>query len=218
MSSRFDGNEKLVRSFNSVLEWIWRRPWSSLTAAGGVLVILFELARLAQGQVYEKSLGGIDRTTLIELALLGLWGIVRLRQRTDLQAISFTLVSGLSFIFGYEALYKWSFYLAPFRLEMPSAELRLLVIQIGITLAILTGFAVGIFRLTGWTAAWAVLFALMWVVWLAVGFPQITGKVVWPALLPVNFEYWQIYLINRLTKAAWWLGYMSMFPPAKPVQ
>ncbi|HEY5903580.1 MAG TPA: hypothetical protein VIU39_13580, partial [Anaerolineales bacterium] len=138
-----------MRSFNSVLEWIWRRPLSSLTAAGGVLVILFELARLAQGQVYEKSLGGIDRTTLIELALLGLWGIVRLRQRTDLQAISFTLVSGLSFIFGYEALYKWSFYMAPFRLEVPSAELRLLVIQVGITLTILTGFAVGIFRLTG---------------------------------------------------------------------
>jgi hypothetical protein len=201
-----------------MLQWIWRRPLSSLTAAAAVLVILLELAKVSQGQLYEKSLGGIDRTTLTELAMLGLWGIVRLRQQTDLQAVSFTLVSGLSFIFGYEALYKWSFYMAPFRLEIPPAELRLLVIQIGITLAILTGFAVGIFRLTGWTAAWAVLFALMWVVWIAVGFPQISGKVVWPALLPVTLAYWQIYLINRLTKTALWLGYLSIFPPAKPAQ
>jgi lipoprotein signal peptidase len=90
--------------------------------------------------------------------------------------VSFTLVAGLSFIFIYEAIYKWSFYLAPFRMHMPPAEFREFVIQSGIAATILTGFAVGFFKLKKWTFIWLGLFVILYVFWLLIGLPQITGE------------------------------------------
>lgn len=175
-------------------------------------MIAYEIAQISRGELYEKPLGGIDRTTLIELAILALWGVLALRARSDLEAVSFTLVSGLSFIFVYEAVYKWSFYLSPFRLDMPSSELRQLVIQLGTGLTVLTGFATRLFRLTRWTIVWAGAFVLLWILWLLAGFPQITGKVVWPASLPIPLSLSEIYLINRFTKGVLWLAYLTLFP------
>jgi hypothetical protein len=198
--------------FRPIFQTILRRPLSALASLLFVLLILYEIGQILQGQLYMETLGYIDGTTVIELGLLGLWGIYSLRARTDLQAVAFTLVNALSFIFSYEALYKWSFYLAPFHLHMPPAEFRQMVIQIGIALSVTTGFAVGFFALRKGTFLWLGLFGLLWIIWLLGGYPQITGEVYWPRVIPVTFAHNMVYAINRATKLALWLAYLTLFP------
>src|SRR5574340_298128 len=121
----------------SLREWIMKRPVSLMAGLLAAGLIIYEAIQLLQGQRYMEALGYIDGTTVIELAILGLYGLYHMRHRTDLQAVAFTLVTALSFIFSYEALYKWSFYMQPFRLEMPPIEFRQMVIQVGIALGVM---------------------------------------------------------------------------------
>src|SRR5436190_18721196 len=123
------------------IQIILKRPLNLIAAILAVLLIIYEVIQIVSGHLYQGALNGMDGTTLVELGILTLLGVFTLRDQTDLHAVSFTLVAGLSFIFMYEAIYKWSFYLAPFRLHMPPAEFREFVIQVGIAAAILSGFA-----------------------------------------------------------------------------
>ncbi|MGE5250035.1 MAG: hypothetical protein ACM3QS_07440 [Bacteroidota bacterium] len=198
---------------NAGLKVIARRPLSAMAGGLAVLLIIFEVVQIAAGELYQKRLGGIDGTTLIELGVLTLYGIYSLRGRTDLQSVSFTLVNGLSFIFAYEALYKWSFYLTPFRLDMPPAEVRQFVIQAGTALTVLTGFADRLFTIKRWTLAGLLLFIILWAAWLVIGFPQLTGKMVWPQVVPLELAEGPVYLLNRATKLVLWFTYLTLFPP-----
>ena len=129
-----------------------------LAAIFAALLITYELIQIASGHLYQKALDKMDGTTLVELGILTLLGVYTLRNQTDFQAVAFTLVAGLSFIFIYEAIYKWSFYLAPFHLHMPPTEFRECLIQVGIAATVLTGFADGFFTLKEWTLIWLGLF------------------------------------------------------------
>jgi len=178
-------------------------------------LIIYEVIQIANGHIYQKALDKMDGTTLVELGILTLLGVYTLREQTDLQAMSFTLVAGLSFIFIYEAIYKWSFYLAPFHLPLPPTEFRELVIQLGIAATILTGFANGFFRLKKWTLIWLGLFIVLYVFWMLVGFPQITGESYYRQVIPINFNRDMTYVINRGTKFMMYLAYLSLLPPLK---
>ena len=193
-------------------QWILKRPLSLIAAILAVLLIIYELIQIAGGALYQSALNNMDGTTLVELGILMLLGVFTLRDQTDLQAVSFTLVAGLSFIFIYEAIYKWSFYLAPFRMDMPPAEFREFVIQCGIAVSILTGFAVGFFKLTKWTFIWLGLFVVLYVFWMLVGFPQITGGSFSPQVIPINFTHDITYVVNRSTKLLMFLAYLTLFP------
>ena len=180
-----------------------------------MLLIVYEVIQIASGHLYQKALDGMDGTTLVELGVLTLVGVYALRHQTDLQAVSFTLVAGLSFIFMYEAIYKWSFFLAPFRLPMPPAEFREFVIQVGIAATLLTGFANGFFTLKKWTFIWLGLFVVLWIFWLLVGFPQITGELMFPQIIHINFTHEMTYVLNRGTKAVMYLAYLTLLPPLR---
>jgi len=193
-------------------QWILKRPLSLIAAILAALLIIYELIQIASGALYQSALNNMDGTTLVELGILMLLGVFTLRDQTDLQAVSFTLVAGLSFIFIYEAIYKWSFYLAPFRMDMPPAEFREFVIQCGIAVSILTGFAVGFFKLTKWTFIWLGLFVVLYVFWMLVGFPQITGGSFSPQVIPINFTHDITYVVNRSTKLLMFLAYLTLFP------
>ena len=192
---------------------ILKRPLSVTAAILAVLLIIYEVIQIATGQLYEQALNKVDGTTLVQLGILVLWGVVALRDQTDLQAVSFTLVAGLSFIFIYEAIYKWSFYLTPFRLPMPPPEFREFLIQVGIAATILTGFADGFFRLKKWTFVWLGVFVMLWIFWLLVGYPQITGESFLPPVIHIDFTRDMTYILNRGTKLALFLAYLTLFPP-----
>jgi hypothetical protein len=194
------------------LRWILRRPLSFFTAVLSILIILYEVFQISSGNLYQEQLNDIDGTTLIMLGILMLWGVFTLRDRTDLHAASFTLVNALSFIFIYEAIYKWSFYLAPFGKPMPPPELRAFAIQIGTALTVLTGFAVRDFTIKKWTIIWLGIFVILWVFWLLVGFPQITGESFFPQVILINFTPQMTYLLNRVTKLAMFLTYLTIYP------
>jgi len=197
--------------FPSVL----KRPLSLIAAIFAVLLISYEVIQIASGHLYQKALDKMDGTTLVELGILTLLGVYTLREHSDLHAVSFTLVAGLSFIFIYEAIYKWSFYLAPFRMEMPPPELREFVIQASIAATILTGFADGFFTLKKWTFIWLGLFLAFYTFWLLVGFPQITDEVIFPQIVHVKFSHEMTYIINRGTKFMMYLAYLTLFPPLR---
>jgi hypothetical protein len=185
------------------------------TAILAVLLIIYEVIQIATGHLYQQALDKMDGTTLVQLGILALIGVYTLRDQTDLQAVSFTLVAGLSFIFIYEAIYKWSFYLTPFRLPMPPVELREFVIQMGIAATMLTGFAEGFFRLKRWTFVWLGIFVILWIFWLLVGYPQITGESFLPPVIHINFTHDMTYILNRGTKLVMYLAYLTLFPPLK---
>ena len=195
--------------------WIFTRPLSVLTIALAILIILYEVIQISSENLYQEQLNDIDGTTLIMLGILMLWGVFSLRDRTDLHAVSFTLVNALSFIFAYEAIYKWSFYLAPFVMPMPPPELRAFAIQTGTALTALTGFAVGDFTIKKWTLVWLGIFVILWVFWLLVGFPQITGESFFPQIIPINFTHKMTYILNRATKLAMFFAYLTLFPSLK---
>jgi type IV secretory pathway TrbD component len=196
---------------------LFRRPLSLLAGLLAIALIFYELRQIAGGQLYMQALGYIDGTTVIELCLLGLWGFYTLRDRTDLQAVSFTLVNSLSFIFSYEALYKWSFFLAPFHLDMPATEFRQMVIQIGIALTLLTGFAVHFFTLKKWTIPMIGLFIMLWAFWLLLGYPQLDGRLYLSPVLQIDLAPPLVYALNRATKFVLWLAYLTLFPvPGRP--
>ena len=197
------------------LQWILSRPLSLAAAIFAVLLIIYEVIQIASGNLYQGALNNMDGTTLVELGILTLLGVFTLRDQTDLQAVSFTLVAGLSFIFIYEAIYKWSFFLAPFRMQMPPPEFREFVIQTGIAATILTGFADRFFTLKKWTFIWLGLFIALYVFWLLVGFPQITGESFHPQVIRIDFTRDMTYVLNRATKLAMFLAYLTLFPPLK---
>lgn len=184
-----------------------------------MLLIIYEVIQIASGELYQKALNNMDGTTLIELAVLALLGVYTLRHRSDLHAVAFTLVAGISFIFIYEAIYKWSFFLAPFveYKDMPPHEVREFIIQSGIALTILTGFAVGDFRLTKWTFVWLGSFVLLYAFWLLVGFPQVLedNRLYFEPVLPIDFSTEVTYVINRGTKFFMYLAYLTLFPPLR---
>lgn len=200
---------------NINFQWLLKRPLSLIAAILAVLLIVYEVIQIASGHLYQEALNRMDGTTLVELGILTLLGVFTLRDQTDLQAVSFTLVAGLSFIFIYEAIYKWSFYLAPFRMAMPPPEFREFVIQSGIAATILTGFASGFFSLKKWTFIWLGVFVVLYVFWMLVGFPQITGGSFAPQVIPIDLTYDMNYILNRATKLAMFLAYLTIFPPLR---
>ncbi|HSB02889.1 MAG TPA: hypothetical protein VLE49_19730 [Anaerolineales bacterium] len=211
--------ETAVSSKRYDLQAILKRPLSLVAATLALLLIIYEGSQIAGGHIYQKALDKMDATTLVELGILTLLGVFALRDKTDLQAISFTLVAGLSFVFMYEAIYKWSFYLVPFRadIQMPPPELRELIIFVGIAATILTGFSNHFFTFKKWTFLFLGLFVALYAFWMLVGFPQITNESFYPQIIPINFTHEMTYAINRGTKFVMYLAYLTLFPPLRKI-
>ena len=133
-----------------------------------------------------------------------------MRRDTDLQAVSIALIGALSFVFSFEAIYKLSFY---FQMRMPPDEVREFIIQCGITLTALAGFAFEKFRLSRLNLICAGVFALGWAAWLLAGYPQLGGRSYYANVLGIVFTYQMTYALNRATKFALCLVYFFLYTP-----
>jgi hypothetical protein len=187
-----------------------RRPLSSATILLAAILIVYPLYQRRIGNVYIETFNYVDGTTLIMVGILLLRGIFNLWLDTDLQAVGIALIGALSFVFAYEAIYKLSFFILPWR--MPPSELREFVIQVAIALTALAGFAFGKFRVSPLSWIFAGFFAIGWIVWLLLGFPQLNtvGNIYVPV---VNMYITQdrVYLINRATKIALCLVFYFLY-------
>ena len=192
-----------------------RRPLSFIVGAGAVLIILAALVyRLVEGNMLISALNDMDTFTPAMISILMLRGIWALRHDTDLQAVSMALIGALSFIFIYEAIYKISFYKPP--RPMPPAELREFLIQCGIALTAVSGFAYGKFHLSRWSKVFAVAFALLYAFWLLGGYPQVnTSADVYWKLIPVQWTWNLIYVVNRGTKVLMFFTYLFFYSNGK---
>lgn len=181
-----------------------------------LVVIAVPLYQLARGTAYFEPLDYIDGTTLVMIGILLLRCVIAFHTDKDLQAVSIALIAGLSFVYTFEALYKWSFYISPWL--MPPSEFRELVIQIGIALTGLVGFAFGKFKWSTLSKIFTAIFVISWVFWLSIGFPQIfSDKLFLPALLPVHLSQNMVYLLNRVIKFVLFLVFFfSVHPTGAP--
>lgn len=188
-----------------------QKPLSLLTVLLAGFMITIPLYQRIIGIVYLEQLNWVDGTTIIMVGILLVRGVVlRWESDTDLQAVSIALIGALSFIFTYEALYKLSFYTFPWR--MPGAELRQFVIQVGIALTALVGFAFGKFSVSRLSNVFTGLFIACWIIWLLIGFPQLeSGKNFYPVIINVPMPIDMIYLIGRATKVALFLVYIFLY-------
>ncbi len=189
-----------------------RRPLSFIVAAGSVVIIIVALIyRLVEGNMLIAALDNLDTFTPVMLSILMLRGLWAMRRDTDLQAVSMALIAALSFIFIYEAIYKISFYVPPFY-KMPGSELREFLIQCGIALTAVVGFAYGKFHFSKWSRVFAVAFVLLYAFWMLAGFPQVnTSADVYWKLIPVNWTWNLMYLVNRGTKVMMFFTYLFFY-------
>lgn len=181
--------------------------FATMVALGILGLAVFE--RL-NGNIYIARLNFVDATTLAMVAFLILRAVTKLHSSSDLETISIALASSLSFLFGYEAIFKWSFYILPWK--MPAAELREFLLQVGVGLILLTGFAQGVFKLRRASQIMLGLFIVTWLFWFAVGFPQLwDGKNFYNAVLDVPMSWTMIYILNRVTKFIWFMFYYCLY-------
>jgi hypothetical protein len=200
----------------ALLRTAGRRPLSTAAATCAVAVAVFEIGQIVSGHLYLAALDHPDGTTLLMLCGLIVAGLVAFRQCSDLQALSFAWVNALSCVIAYEAVYKWSFHLAPFGRGMPPPELREFILQVAVAATVLTGFAHHHLAVRTATWGWLAVLAAGWALWLLVGFPQLDGRVVHPQVLPWDLSRNQVYLVNRGTKAALFLASYTLLPPIRP--
>src|SRR3978361_2071275 len=116
------------------------RPLSMTGAACAIVVAVVVLGQVVQGELYIRGLGYPDATTLLMLCGVLTAGFVALRRGSDLQAVALSWVIAVSCLYAYEAVYKWSFYLAPFGGGMPPPELRELILQLAVAATLVLGF------------------------------------------------------------------------------
>lgn len=187
-----------------------KRPLSLLGGLLAVSIIVFSLYQRSKGILFLESLNYIDATTPVLIGILLMRGLIRMRSDTDLQAVSIALIGSLSFVFAFEAIYKLSFYILP--IFMPPDELREFVIQVGVSLTVLAGFAFGKFYFSKASKIFLAVFAAEWAFWLLIGFPQIfTEQLFYPAIINVHLEWGMIYLLNRVAKFSMFLVYFYFY-------
>ena len=186
-----------------------RRPLSFAVAALCGSIILVALILRIEGHMLIGQLNDMDTFTPVMISILLLRGVYAMRKDTDLQAVSIALIGAVSFIFIYEAIYKLSFYITR---PMPGAELRDFLIQVGIALTALAGFAFGKFHFSRWSAIFAVAFVVLYAFWMLVGYPQVnTSANVYWTVIPVKFSWDMIYAVNRGTKVLMFFTYLFFY-------
>ena len=187
-----------------------QKPLSLLVAFLALFMIIYALYGRWGGNIYVARLNYIDGTTLIMVALLLLRAVIKLNDDSDMQTVSIGLISAVSFVFAYEMIYKWSFFFFPWR--MPPEELREFIIQISVSLVVIAGFAQGIFHLRVGSKIALVIFAVGWLIWLAVGFPQLLdGLNFYVPIVKIPFSWGMIYTLNRITKVALFMFYFLIY-------
>lgn len=191
-----------------------RRPLSFAVGVLAAGVILVALLLRIEGHMLIGALDNIDTFTPVMISILMLRGLYAMRNDTDLQAVSICLIGALSFIFIYEAIYKLSFYIPPH--YMPPAELREFLIQCGIALTAVAGFAFGKFHFSRFSRIFAVAFVALYAFWMLVGYPQvnINGNVYW-VIIPVHLTWDMVYAVNRGTKVLMFLTYLFFYSKDK---
>ncbi len=187
-----------------------RRPLSLAVAAGAVLIILVSLYLRFSGHMLLGQLDDMDAFTPVMISILILRGLYAMRNDTDLQAVSISLIAALSFIFIYEAIYKLSFY--PPSRPMPPPELRDFLIQLGTALTAAVGFAFGKFHFSRWSKISLAAFVLLYAFWMLIGYPQVnTSANVYWVIIPVHYTWDMIYFINRGTKVLMFFTYLFFY-------
>jgi hypothetical protein len=187
-----------------------RKPISLFTTLAALILLILALFQLIKGDLYLARLNYVDSTTLVMVAFLIFRAVKVLQSASDLETVSIALVSSLSFLYSYEAIYKWSFYLLPW--QMPAHELREFTLQVGVGLTIVTGFSQYVFKLRRANYVLLGIFIFAWIVWLAAGFPQLwDGLKIHDPLLDLPLTSNMIYALNRFTKFVWFLFYYYLY-------
>ena len=200
----------LGSSFREFIHGLMKKPISLAITLVALGLLSLTLAQIVRGSLYVARLNYVDVTTMAMVSLLLLRAVTRLYSASDLETVSIALTSSLSFIFGYEAIYKWSFYFLPWRMSAP--ELREFSLQIAIASIVLTGFAQKVFELRRGNLALLGLFAVSWLFWLAIGFPQLWDSLnFYDPVLEIPMTWGMIYALNRFTKFIWFMFYFCLY-------
>jgi len=189
---------------------LMKKPISLLVLSTALVLLGLTLFELVRGNLYLARLNYVDITTLAMVAFLLIRAVTKLHSASDLETISIALVSSLSFIFSYEAIYKWSFYFIPWK--MPAQEIRELLLQVAVGLTLMTGFAQQVFKISRVNQILFGLFIATWLFWLSIGFPQIwDGERIHYAVIDLSLSKNMIYALNRITKVVLFMFYYCLY-------
>ena len=94
-------------------------------------------------------------------------------------------------------------------------ELREFLIQCGIALTAVSGFAFGKYHFSKWSRIFAAAFVLLYAFWMLSGYPQVdTSANVYWVIIPARYTWDMIYVVNRGTKVLMFLTYLFFYSGA----
>ena len=156
----------------------------------------WSIVTLFSGSRYIGALNSVDATTPLMISVLLLRGIYALRAEPDLKIFSISLIGALSFIYTFEAIYKFFF----FGWVPKSAELRELLLQIATALTVLVAFQSRALRLSGLSKLFLGLYAVTMLFWWLIGYPQLDSPPHMVQYITLHVSTETVYIINRAAK------------------
>ena len=184
-----------------------RRPLTAATTLFAFALGGWAVVTLLMGSRYIVALNSVDATTPLMISILLLRGVYAQRAEPDLRIVSVSLIGALSFIYAFEAIYKFLF----MGWVHHSPELRELLLQIATALTVLLPFQIRALRLSRASIVLLVLFAGTMLFWWLIGYPQLDTppRMVQYIVLPVSKQ--TVYLINRGAKFFLFAAYFFFY-------
>lgn len=185
-----------------------RYPLTSFAFATAVGLATWSMLTIFSGSRYIGALAGTDATTPLMTAALLFRGIYSLRAAPDLKIFAVSLIVALSFLYTFEAIYKFLF----FGWRWAPGELRELLLQVATSLTVLVAFQSRDLRLGGASKLFAGLFAATMIFWLLIGYPQGDTGYHSAQYIPINPSNEALYAIGRFAKFSLFLAFFSFYP------
>lgn len=197
----------------------FKKPLNAALVVLGIVGMIYTFYLLLSNTLYASTFNDVDITTVLMISILLLKGTYTYKSYDDIKSFSLTLINALSFIFLFEALYKFLF----FGWIVDSAELRELLLQVASALTILIGFSYKDYHLSKYSKILGIFFIVVMLFWVLIGYPQLFDMPKekihifgidlygYPQVIPWDASKSAVYVINRLAKILLFGSYFFLF-------
>jgi len=188
-----------------------RYPLTTGAFVCAVALGVWSIVTVFSGSRYIGALNFVDATTPLMISVLLLRGIYALRAAPDLKIFSITLICALSFVYTFEAVYKFFF----FGWVPKPPELRELLLQIATGLTVLVAFQSRDLRLSGLSKLFLALYALTMLFWWSIGYPQLDSPPHMVQYITLHVSTETVYVINRFAKLFLFVAFFFFYEPGR---
>jgi len=178
-------------------------------------VLLFALSVYALILIFEDHFWtpffGAQSSSVVFFSIVFIGVVIHLiRMRTsDLECFSTALATTFSVIWFYELIYHYSF--PGDYSEFVNLQFNTFIMETGLTLLVLVGYRRIRIRRNNYFVFMVMVFSILYVLWLVIGFPQYDGTFQLPRFLNIQNPFLAGYVLNRFSKLFLCLAWVSLY-------